>query len=99
MEPNQIYILAFPMLGDLQQINDAQESRFSRQHRSDLLKPDLFDRIHLNLAFFHPVPVAGFDMGALPDADAASDSSLPNAFAKPLGEGHFFHNTQVVIAR
>lgn len=88
MEPDQIDILAFPVLGDLQQVDEPQESRLARQLRSDLLKADLLDGVHFNLAVFHPVAVADFDVGTFPYPDAASDSSVANSVAEALRERH-----------
>ena len=88
MEPDEIDILAFPVLGDFEQIDDTQETRFTRQRRSDVRKTDGLDRIHLDLAFFHTIPGANLDMGTRPDADTASDGSLANSLAKTLGEHH-----------
>ena len=88
MEPDQIDILASAVLGDLQQIDDAQETRFSRQLPSDIRKPDRRDRIHLDFTFFHRIPATYPDMGTLPYSDTASDIPATDSFAKPLGERH-----------
>jgi hypothetical protein len=88
VEPNQIDILASPVLGDLEQIDQTQETRLSCQLRSDIRKTDRRDRIHLDLTFLHPVPVAHFNVGTHPYSDTASDLSAAYSFAKTLGERH-----------
>ena len=55
---------------------------------SDVGKADRLDRIDLDGPFFHAVARAYFDVGARPDADAASDLALADALAKALGECH-----------
>jgi hypothetical protein len=88
MEPNQIDILAFTVLRDLEKIYDAQETGLSRQLWSDVQKTDRLNGIHFNLTFVHTVPGAHGDVGASPDSDAASDFSATNAIAKALAEDH-----------
>ena len=88
MEPNQIDIFAFTVLRNLEQIDDTQETRLSRQLWSDGQKTDRLYGIHLDLTFVHAVPGAHFDVGAGPDSDAASDFSSTDSIAKTLGEDH-----------
>ena len=88
MEADQIDVFAFAVLGDFQQIDEAQETRFARQLRSDVRKADRLDGIDFDLAFFHAVAVADLDVGARPDADAARDFAAADSLAKALGEHH-----------
>jgi len=88
MEANQVDVLASAVLGDLEQIDQAQESRLARQLRCNIWKPDRLDRIHLDLAFFQAVPAADSDMGTRPDTHTASDLPAANSVPKPLGERH-----------
>jgi hypothetical protein len=88
MKPNQINILAFAVLGDLEQIDDAQESRLSRQLRCDIRETDGRDGIHLDLTLFHTVPRAHFDVRTRPYANAAGDFPATNSLAETLGEDH-----------
>jgi len=88
MEPNQIDVFAFTVLGDLEQINETQETRLARQLWSDIGKTDGRDRINLDFTFFHAVPGTDFDVRTHPYPDAASDFSAANSLAKPLGEHH-----------
>ena len=88
MEPNQIDIFAFTVLGNLEQIDEPQETRLARQLWSDVGKTDGRDGIHLDLTFFHAVPGAHFDVGTHPYSDTASDFTAANSLAKPLGEHH-----------
>jgi hypothetical protein len=86
------------MLGDFEQVDHTQESGFPRQDWSDVLKTDLLDRIHHDLAFFHAVSIAGFDAGSLPNPDARSDLSPADSVAKPLGENHQRHSPKCALA-
>jgi hypothetical protein len=88
VEPNEIDILAFAVLCNLEQINDAQETRIARQGWRDIRKTDRLDRIHFDLAFFHSVAVAHYDVRAHPYSDTASDFSSTNSIAKSLGKRH-----------
>jgi len=88
VKPNQIDILPFTVLRDLEQIDETQETRLSSQLWSDVRKTNRLDGIHFDLTFLHTVPAAHFDMGAGPDSDAASDFSATNSLPKTLGEDH-----------
>jgi hypothetical protein len=88
MESNQINILAFPVLCDLKQIDNTQETRLSRQPWRNIRQADRFDGIDFNLTLLHTVPGADFDMGTGPDPDAASNFSATNSLAKALREDH-----------
>jgi hypothetical protein len=88
VESNQIDILAFTVLRDLEQIDDTEEARLARQLRSDIRKTDRLDRIDLDLTFFHGVTGAHFDVGTRPYPDTASDFAATNSLAKPPGEHH-----------
>jgi hypothetical protein len=81
VEPNQVDILAFTVLRDLEQIDQTKETRLSRLLRSDIRKTDWLDRIHLDFTFFHSVPGTYFDMRARPNSYAAGDFSATNSFA------------------
>ena len=88
MEPDQVDILAFSVLGDLEQINQAQESRLPRQCRRNIRKTDRINRMYFDLAFFHAVPLAHFNAGTRPYSDATRDFSSTDSIAKPLGKRH-----------
>jgi hypothetical protein len=88
VEPNQIDILASAVLGDLEQVDETQEARLARQLWSDIRKTNRRDRIHLDLTFLHPVPVAHFNVGTHPYSDTTSDLSTAHSFAQALGERH-----------
>ena len=88
MKSNQVDILAFTVLGDFEQINQAQESRLARQRRGDIGKTDRRNGIHFDLTFLHTIPVAGDNMGPRPYSDTAGDFSSTNSIAKPLGKRH-----------
>jgi hypothetical protein len=76
------------MFRDLQQVQNAKKSRLARQLRSNIGKPDRFNRIDFNLAFLHTVSRAYSDPGTHPDSHTASDFSAPYPLAKPLSEHH-----------
>ena len=88
VKPNEINILAFTVLRDLEQIDHTQETRLSRQLWTDIRKTDRRDRIHLDLTFFHTVPGANLDVGTLPYSNAAGDGASSHALSEPLGEDH-----------
>jgi hypothetical protein len=88
MEADQIDILAFAVLGNLEQVDNTQKPRLSRQFRSDIGKTDGLDGIDFDLAFFHTVPGAGFHVWTRPYPHNASDLPLANSLAKPFGEHH-----------
>jgi hypothetical protein len=88
VKPHQKNILAFPVFGDLQKIDDAQETRLSRQLWCNVGKTDRLDGVHFDLTFVHTVAGADSDVGAQPDADAARDLSTANSLAKTLREDH-----------
>src|SRR5439155_20410768 len=81
-------ILAFPVLRDLEQIDQTQETRLTRQLRSDIRKTNRRDRIHFDLTFFHTVPGANLDVRTRPYPDTASDFSAANSLAQMLAEHH-----------
>jgi hypothetical protein len=99
MEPNQVNILASTVFGDLEQIQDAQESRFSRHARSNVRKANRFDRVHLDFTFFHGIAPANSDTGAQPEADTAIDFAEANALTKTLGERHRHEDTPILYLR
>src|SRR5271169_497061 len=76
------------MFRDLEQVQNAKESRLARQFRSNIWEPYWLDRIDLNLAFLHTVPRAYSDPGTHPDSHTASDFSATYALAKSFSEGH-----------
>ncbi len=88
MKSNQINILAFTVLGNLEQIDQAQETRLARQLRSNIWKPNGSYRIYFYLTLVHAVPAAHFDMGARPYSNAACNFAAANTVAEPLGEHH-----------
>jgi hypothetical protein len=88
MEADQIDVLAFAMLRDFQQIDQAKESRFSRKLGSDFLKADLVNGVDFDVAFFHAIAGTDLDVREFPDPDAADNFPTSDAVAKALGEDH-----------
>jgi len=76
------------MFGDRQQILHIGEARLPSQIIGDVLELDRLDRFDLDLAIVHRIASAHFDVWPHPDADAASDTAAPDAFAKTLGKDH-----------
>ena len=88
MKSDQVDLLAPAVFRDLEQVQNSQESRCTRQLRRDVWKADLLNRVHFDLAFFHAVSAADPHAGLRPDPDAARNFSAPNPLAKALGEHH-----------
>jgi hypothetical protein len=88
MEPNQVHLLAAAMSGDVQQISDGGESRFTRQLVRDVGDGNLRNRIHDNVALVHRVTTTHLYTRALPDSNAAFDSTEPDSYAQAFGEHH-----------
>jgi hypothetical protein len=88
VEPDQINILAPTVFRDLEQVQNAKESRLARQFRSNIWKSYWLNRIDLNLAFLHTVPRAYSDVGTRPDSHTASDFSATYSLAKSFSERH-----------
>ena len=76
------------MLGHFEEIDEAQETGLSSQLRRNVGKTDGLDGVDFDLAFFHAVTRAGFDVRAGPEADTASDLAAADALAEALGELH-----------
>jgi len=95
MEPDQVNVLSPPVLGDFEQIQDAEEPRLPRQLWRNIGESDQLNRIYLDLAFFHSITAADPNVGMHPEAHARSDFSAAKAIAQPLGEGHEQSLTQV----
>lgn len=88
MEPDQIDVLAPPVLRDLEEVDHALEAGLSGELRSDVREADGQDRIHLDRALFHAVAIADLDVGTRPDSDAAGDLAATHPVAQALGEDH-----------
>src|SRR5579872_1130595 len=88
VEPDQINILTSAMFRDLEQVQNAKESRLARQLRSNIWKPDRFNRIDFNLAFLHTVSSAHAHARMHPNPHTASDLAATYSLAKSLSEHH-----------
>ena len=88
MESNQVDILPFAVLGDLEQRVQIRETRLAHQLGSDIREIDGFYRIDFDLALFHGIAPAHFHMRMHPDSDTTRDFALANPVAKALGEDH-----------
>ena len=88
MEADEINVLAGAVLGDLEEVDDAEESGFAGKGGGDIGEADGLDGIDFDFAFLHAVTGADADVEAFPDADGASDLAAADGVAKALGEGH-----------
>ena len=88
VEADQVDILAFTVPRDLQQIGEAEETRFSREFRRNLRKLDRLNRVDLDLSFVHTVTATGPYAWTTPNANAAGNLSAADSFAKTFGEDH-----------
>src|SRR5690242_14612182 len=88
VEPDQINILAPAVFCDLEQIQNAKESRLASQFGCNIREADLLNRINLNFAFLHSISPAYVDARTHPDSHAASDFSAAYALAEPFREHH-----------
>jgi len=76
------------MLRYFEQIEHTQKSRLACQLWSDIRETDIFDGVHLDLAFLHTVSGAHRHARTDPEPDAAGNLSATNSLAKPFGEHH-----------
>ena len=88
MEPNQVHLVAAAVSCDSQQIIHALEPRFTGQIVRDVCEVNRRNRIHDDVSLVHRVTATHLYVGMLPDANAASDSPIPNSVAKAFGEYH-----------
>jgi hypothetical protein len=89
MESNQVHLVATAVPRDSQQIIHALESRFSRQLVRNVADRDRGNRIHDDVTVVHLITTTDLDVGALPNANAASDPPPPDSLTKAFGEFHF----------
>ena len=88
MKPNQVHVVAAAVFCDLQQIIHALEPRFTGQIGRDVVNGNRGDRIHDDVPFVHTIVTTHFYVGPRPDANAGSDSPVPDSLAKTFGEHH-----------
>jgi hypothetical protein len=88
MKANQIHFVTAPVFCDSQQFIHAFESRFTGEIAGDVGDGNRRNRIDDDVAIVHPVTTPYLDTGALPDANAASDSPEPDSHAKVLAKHH-----------
>jgi len=88
MEPNQVDLVAAAVSRDLQQIIHALEPRFTSEIVCDVGNGNLRNRFDDDVALVHPVTTTHLYVGTRPDANAASNSPVPDSFAKVFGENH-----------
>ena len=81
MEPYQIDLIAFAVLRDLQQIQHAEKSGFTRKLMSNVRQSNRLYGKDLDLTFVHAVPATHGNVWAGPDANGVRDLSAPDALA------------------
>jgi hypothetical protein len=62
-ETNQIYVVAFTMFRDFEQIEHTQKTGLARQLRSNIDEPDQGDRIDLDFSLSHAVKLPSLTCG------------------------------------
>ena len=87
-ELDEVHPLARPVLGNLQEIDNAREARLAGQRGCHVRQVDLLDRRHLDLAGRQGVSAARPHVRLLPDAYTARHLAALHRFAKALGELH-----------
>jgi len=88
MKSNEVDVATLTVLGDFQEIDDAEKARCAGKLRGDIGQTDGLDRFNFDLAFFHAVTLAGLDVRTGPDANAAGNFTAPHAIAETFGEDH-----------
>jgi hypothetical protein len=76
------------VLGDLEEIDDADEPRLAGKLRRDVGEGDLEDPRHEDLAGRERVPATDLHVRTLPDAHGGGDLAATNAVAKRSHELH-----------
>lgn len=88
VKANEIDVHSAPMFRNLEQVDNACETRRTCQCRRDIAKANLRDRIDFNLAFFHLIAPTGCDTRTLPYANAALDYPASHSIAKAFSKDH-----------
>ena len=88
MKPNEVDVATLAVLGDFQEIDDAEKSGCARKLRSNIGQTDRLNRINFDLAFFHAVAAAYLDVRAFPDANATGNLTAAHAIAETPGKDH-----------
>lgn len=88
MEADEVDGLAAAVLGDFEEIEDAEKAGGAGEFRRDVGKANGFDGVDFDCAFFHAVVTADFNLRTHPDADAGGDSAAADAVAEAFGEEH-----------
>ncbi len=82
VEANQVNILSFPVLRNLEKIQNAQKTRRLGQRGSDIRETDRLYRIDFNLPLIvHSVAAPHFDVGTQPDPNTAGNFSTAHTLA------------------
>jgi hypothetical protein len=88
VEPYQVDVLTFAVLGDLQQIQDSEETGFACKLMRDVGQANGLNRVDFNFTFVHAVATTHGYMWARPDSDRARDLSAADSVTKSLHECH-----------
>jgi hypothetical protein len=88
VEANQVDVLAPPVFRDLEEVDDSLETRSARDCGGDVGIGDREERVHLDLTFVHPVPLADRHVRTHPYAHAAGDFAPAYSLAQTVREEH-----------
>lgn len=88
MKPNQVDVIAAPMLCDPEQIIYAFEPRFTSQIVRHIFESNLLNRVNDDITLIHWVTTTHLHVRVFPDANAALDSAVSDSIAKAFGEYH-----------
>jgi hypothetical protein len=88
VKPNQVNIVPFAVLRNLEQVQYAEKPGFPRELMSDVRQPNRLDREDLDFAVVHAVSAAHRDVRARPDPHGTGDLSAADAFTESLRKHH-----------
>ena len=88
MKPHEKDLFPAAMLGDLQEVQHAEESGLSREFRRNIREANIFDAIHNNLPIVHGVSAAHLHVRTHPDTHAAGNFSVSYTFSQAFGKEH-----------
>jgi hypothetical protein len=88
VKADEVDIFSFSVFRNFEEVDDAGESRRTRQCGRDIREANLCDRIDFDCAFFHSITSTQFDARMLPNANAAFDVAVAHAIAQAFSEDH-----------
>jgi hypothetical protein len=88
VEFDEVDVAPWPVLRDLEQIDDAREARAARERRRDVVELDPVQRVDDDASGGQRIAIADAHVGLLPDPHAARDLAALDRLAKALRELH-----------